>query len=542
MDRNNATTINGVVVEPLPLNNHAPSTSKHAHLHAHHGHVNHNNNKVKRIVRNHSFKAISSPQEREQIQRRFQPLTPNSGPLSHAPVEKARAKAMQAVDYYNSNVVLNGNGGGAPNGGRDNYKSLGDVFGTEANMKMAHGGGKPQKAGLNKNASLPLNGHLQGGGLSLAATSTPSGGVKPARSITSMNMPPPQHVPLSRNPTSNYSSTNNNNRFGNPEMRASYNDRIGSRSNGTRSNYTTSSSNQVQGPFSGHNSGLYKSNSSLDLDHEVDMVNEAIAQSHAAQGHAHHHGHYAAPPMMLTTPNHGSYRREFGSHGSIDVITRQEMAAQHVNGHAHYSSDRSYDSSSIEGGGAGVNGAVTNGGGPAAMSTLTRRPDSDSSAFGVNSTPSGVSAPAQSVMSSSSQEESPKQKKKGFFHSQKEAVKSQKSLFKKLRGSSTKEGNSHDSVGKTTSTAQNGVNGAELDSLDRQLEDRHRRRFFLHHDIGSVCASLSATTHLKTLERRNTTTGASAASAALRNSDAAKKGDNVEKDPGDNISNDLVLR
>ncbi|CAF2740676.1 Signal-induced proliferation-associated 1-like protein 3,Signal-induced proliferation-associated 1-like protein 1,Signal-induced proliferation-associated protein 1,Signal-induced proliferation-associated 1-like protein 2 [Lepeophtheirus salmonis] len=82
------------------------------------------------------------------------------------------------------------------------------------------------------------------------------------------------------------------------------------------------------------------------------------------------------------------------------------------------------------------------------------------------------------------------------------------------------------------------------DSTDQQRttsqDDRHRRRFFAHYDISSVCASLSPTGHLKTLERRNTTTGASAASAALRHSRETSES-SADADQGDHISNKLVL-
>jgi hypothetical protein len=69
-------------------------------------------------------------------------------------------------------------------------------------------------------------------------------------------------------------------------------------------------------------------------------------------------------------------------------------------------------------------------------------------------------------------------------------------------------------------------------------------RFFLHHDIGSMCARISGVAgQIKLLERRNTTTGASAASAALRNGSGAESPDSKDDaDHGDGISNELVLR
>ena len=76
------------------------------------------------------------------------------------------------------------------------------------------------------------------------------------------------------------------------------------------------------------------------------------------------------------------------------------------------------------------------------------------------------------------------------------------------------------------------------EALDNRVEDKHRRSFFSHLDIGSVCASL------RTLQRRNT--GASAASSALRSSGPSYNGsdspDNEDADQGDGVNNDLVLR
>ena len=86
------------------------------------------------------------------------------------------------------------------------------------------------------------------------------------------------------------------------------------------------------------------------------------------------------------------------------------------------------------------------------------------------------------------------------------------------------------------------------------MDDRHRRKFFSHHDVSSLCASLGGIAHAarakEALERRNTTTGASAASAALRsghsvNNDGSggpSSNDASDVDHGDNISNELVLR
>ena len=86
------------------------------------------------------------------------------------------------------------------------------------------------------------------------------------------------------------------------------------------------------------------------------------------------------------------------------------------------------------------------------------------------------------------------------------------------------------------------------------VDDRHRRKFFSHHDVSSLCASLGGTAHVarakEALERRNTTTGASAASAALRSGHSVGNegtggilsSESSDVDHGDNVSNGLVLR
>lgn len=246
---------------------------------------------------------------------------------------------------------------------------------------------------------------------------------------------------------------------------------------------------------------MYKSNSSLDLDHEVDILQESTVLTGA-----HSSG--------------GQSRREYGSHGSLDMMGR---------GLTH--------------GGEAVSGAALNGGmfaqpgdGPVAVSTLTR-PGAQPGAHLDRSEDSA----AGSVISTSSQDQgeevwgatSPKTKRKaitGFWGSNskdKNSRKSQKSLFKKR----PKEGSEGLVRGEASS----------CDS-DNKAEDKHRRRFFSHYDTASVCASLSVTAQLRTLQRRNTTTGASAASAALRGGGTDSLDSDVEADTGDGVNNDCVLR
>ena len=172
---------------------------------------------------------------------------------------------------------------------------------------------------------------------------------------------------------------------------------------------------------------------------------------------------------------------------------------------------------------------------------------------------SDIKSEASSVLSDTSSQ-SPKvlKKKGGIFGGQNSSQslttshsgqKSQnKSLFKKFKVSN-KDHSSNSSV-HSTSSHPHGIssdgsienNLSKLENIsERQalIDDRHRRRFFSHYDIGSLCATLNLNAKMKAHERRNVTTGASAASAALRGADDTN---NEDIDHGDNVSNDLVLR
>ena len=388
-------------------------------------------------------------------------------------IEEARYRAMQAVEYYNSAVLgsglrsttastvnsdNNGNSNHFKTGGAiqpdSAYKSLGSVFGPEG------------PADNKKKLSNGTNGNVM-----------TYNGVKSSRSVQNMaersysvsevNRSLMTGSGLARTPhrAAGYGGagqpTRGPHRFGNPDTRASYSERLNSRQK------------PAGVPRAGPGeTGVYKSNSSLDLDHEVDILQES----------------------SVTT---GSSRREYGSHGSLDMV-----------------------------------GAFP-GEGPVAVSTLTRTGHYNP---GLNRS---EESNAGSVISNNTNDDldsgagSPKQKKKamGFWgNKDKNARKSQKSLFKKR----TKEGS--DGLVKGCS-----VDLASCDNLDNKAEDKHRRRFFSHYDTASVCASLSITAQLRTLQRRNTTTGASAASAALRGGGDSLDS-HIETDHGDGINNELVLR
>ena len=278
-------------------------------------------------------------------------------------------------------------------------------------------------------------------------------------------------------------------RFGHPDMRASYSERVSARqrpSNGGRA----------------PSEAVYKSNSSLDLDHEADILQESS--------------------VGQRSPGERQQRREYGSHGSLDMMGR---------GHTN--------------GGEASGLFAQPGDGPVAVSTLTRAGaqyshldrSEDSTGGSVISTGSQDMAETDGGLVGGGWATSPKTKRKaitGFWGSNskdKNSRKSQKSLFKKRPKDGVSEG------------AVKGSEALAACDMDNKAEDKHRRRFFSHYDTASVCASLSVTAQLRTLQRRNTTTGASAASAALRGGNTGDSLDtDAEADTGDGVNNDCVLR
>ena len=108
-------------------------------------------------------------------------------------------------------------------------------------------------------------------------------------------------------------------------------------------------------------------------------------------------------------------------------------------------------------------------------------------------------------------------------------------MFKKFKVSKDTSNSIHG-----VSSEGSSVEGGAVSARRAMLDDRHRRRFFSHYDIGSLCATLNLSSMLKSIDRiSNSQTGASAASAALRGVDDTN---NEDVDHGDQVSNTLVLR
>ena len=102
----------------------------------------------------------------------------------------------------------------------------------------------------------------------------------------------------------------------------------------------------------------------------------------------------------------------------------------------------------------------------------------------------------------------------------------------------------HKFWGKDGKVMRNVEEKADVVQQNMDLEDRQRRRAFAHYDCQSLTANLGYAAKLRGLllaRRRNTTTGASAASM-LGTRSATPDGDSGDEDSGDGTSNELLER
>ena len=167
------------------------------------------------------------------------------------------------MEFYNSNVLTPH---GPPNQNpNETYKSLGDVFGIQAAVSS-----------INNNTNNNSNNQNKMGH---------------ARSVTDVY----KHVPMRAHSTNNaahahhrvstYSNvsvpvTSTSTRFGSSDARASYNEQR-QRTLGPSISYSSNPQRSI----------VYKSNTSLDLDHEVAVVQEAVSSVHLnSYGHMRHFG------------------------------------------------------------------------------------------------------------------------------------------------------------------------------------------------------------------------------------------------------------
>ncbi|CAL4135181.1 unnamed protein product, partial [Meganyctiphanes norvegica] len=284
-------------------------------------------------------------------------------------------------------------------------------------------------------------------------------------------------------------SSNSNNKFGHADLRASYNERIrsGPPSLQPHRPVTRIGQQEVGGGFVYMRGsvgvpgpgGLYRSNSSLDLDHE-------------------------SPDEQ---PPSSPLRREYGSHGSINVAASQP---------------------------------------PESLYSMFR-----------DLQPTDRLDPASASTDSVAQESetvSPKVRSK----LQKLWDKDKPSIFKKLRSSKSTEGKSEkpEINSETTSTTHSkGSSSIKSDNSCGDADSRseepltapklNRRSAFAHYDCRSLAAQLNST-HMRSVlaERSNTTTGASA--AAMAGVTGGTHHDSTEdlrlddQDSGDGRSNSLL--
>ncbi|KAG0729153.1 Signal-induced proliferation-associated 1-like protein 1 [Chionoecetes opilio] len=267
-------------------------------------------------------------------------------------------------------------------------------------------------------------------------------------------------------------------RFGSADMRASYNERLrtgpASLQAPRRGGPGLRPGQEVGGGFvylrGAAAGGLYRSNSSLDLEHE---------------------GEEPPPPSPL--------RREYGSHGSINVAAAPQEAL---------------------------------------YSILRDLQPPNQALRGSQGEAGGAPGPAEAEATS------PKARSK--FQRLWDRDKS--SIFKKLRSSrgaeSAKADNASDSSGGGTGRSQRTEANGDSDSRgeDVPVAVPTRRSAFAHYDCRSLATQFSTSQTRQLLaERVNTTTGASAAAmAAAPHHDSTEDLVPEELDPGDGRSNSLI--
>ncbi|CAL8090539.1 unnamed protein product [Orchesella dallaii] len=321
---------------------------------------------------------------------------------------------------------------------------------------------------------------------------------------------------------------------------------------------------------------LYRSNSSLDL---LDRDNYLNNQARAF--HSHVHQHQLSPQQRLNLNasiaqsqvhvgsggvgvSTGCFtrRKDFGSHGSIDVLSAQNAAIIHGGGHTTRSGSvgtsttrpflslmnppssaaliRNNNQGGIEqvdGGGSG-NGIIEESKSlpvPTKVSGVNTRETASprlrlkfQKLWEHGSSSSGGSSSKDKNNSNSGNE-------KGMGNSVSSTTssssnKTEASIFRKLRGVSSNSrqqaSKSLPEVGKYDTSIHSSVGEASdgvttkvvLRHGTNPMEERYRRRALAHYDCQSISANISYAARLRGLlsKRRNTTTGASAASLGQR--------------------------
>lgn len=254
---------------------------------------------------------------------------------------------------------------------------------------------------------------------------------------------------------------------------------------------------------------LYRSNSSLELMHD---------HSHGHGSESGHVGHGASPLL----------RREYGSHGSIDVISSDRHGIATGTGESFFAMLQDYRPAVL------------------GLGTDQRSPGPAEYLRGKVETPPATENAANALADEASMAErvtspistSPKLRLK--FHKFWGGNNVANATGGAVKPAPTKPNSvSDDGLTNTTTAAANNNNVATTGEMD----DRQRRRAFAHYDCQSLTANLCYAAKLRGLllsRRRNTTTGASAASMLSSRSITPDGGDSGDEDAGDGRTNDLI--
>lgn len=267
---------------------------------------------------------------------------------------------------------------------------------------------------------------------------------------------------------------------------------------------------------------LYRSNSSLELVHDPSL-------------HQQQH-HEITVNSGATAPN---LRREYGSHGSIDVISSSERPV--TTGESFFAMLQDYRPAVL-----GVSGTDQRSPGPAEY--LKGKVPADQHKTASQSNASGSASITHYSSSSSSNNNN---------HSNINITGSTGNMSSYTSSENTDERvdmgspkfKLHRLWGptKTANRQSNHVSANDecsfITTLSADIEERQRRRAFAHFDCQSLTANLGYAAKLRGLllaRRRNTTTGASAASMSMSTRASTPDGPDSVDDFGDGQSNELL--
>lgn len=282
-----------------------------------------------------------------------------------------------------------------------------------------------------------------------------------------------------------------------------------------------------------HADNLYRSNSSLELLH-----NE---HNGGGNGGNNHHD--------LSIQSVPGLRREYGSHGSIDVISSdqthhhpQGTPQQHrtpTTGESFFAMLQDYRPAVL-----GVIGTDQRSPGPSEYlrgkvgDQSVKSSVTTSSSTQINSSTTNSSGIVNSLQQSYSATESLTEDSLDRGGSPKLRTK-----LHRFWGQSKQVRSNSATQSTLTTTTNHGEDGNVVSSLSADIEERQRRRAFAHYDCQSLTANLGYAAKLRGLllaRRRNTTTGASAASMiSARSSTPDSSTENID-DYGDGQCNELL--